>query len=66
MLYDDELNVNRGMIKLMNMIADYQEKNDVEFRLRGFVKAELFNEEQARAMRMAGFPLAVNRIRIGR
>ena len=55
MLYDDELNVNRGMIKLMNMIADYQEKNDVEFRLRGFVKAELFNEEQARAMRRAGF-----------
>ena len=36
-------------------IIDYQEKNGVEFHLRGFVKAELFNDEQARAMRRAGF-----------
>ena len=55
MFYDDELNVNRGMVELMNKIADYQEENDVEFRLRGFVKAELFNEEQAVAMKRAGF-----------
>ena len=55
MFYDDELNVNRGMVELMNKIADYQDENDVEFRLRGFVKAELFNEEQAVAMKRAGF-----------
>ena len=55
MFYDDELNVNKNMVELMNMIANYQEKNDVEFRLRGFVKAELFNEAQAAAMVRAGF-----------
>ncbi len=55
MFYDDELNVNRKMVEMMNMIADYQEANDVEFRLRGFVKAELFKDEQAKAMVNAGF-----------
>jgi radical SAM superfamily enzyme YgiQ (UPF0313 family) len=55
MFQDDELNVNRQMVELMNMIADYQEKNNTEFRLRGFIKAELFNEEQAAAMVRAGF-----------
>jgi len=55
MFYDDELNVNKSMVELMNMIADYQEDNAVEFRLRGFVKAELFNKEQAIAMYRAGF-----------
>jgi radical SAM superfamily enzyme YgiQ (UPF0313 family) len=55
MFYDDELNVNKNMVEMMNMIADYQEENDVEFRLRGFVKAELFKEEQAKAMVRAGF-----------
>ena len=40
---------------MMNMITDYQEANDVEFRLRGFIKAELFKDEQARAMVNAGF-----------
>ena len=55
MFYDDELNVNKSMVQLMNMITDYQDKNGVEFRLRGFVKAELFNEAQAQAMVRAGF-----------
>ena len=55
MFYDDELNVNKNMVELMNMIADYQENNGVEFRLRGFVKAELFNKNQAAAMVRAGF-----------
>ena len=55
MFYDDELNVNKNMVELMNMIADYQNANDVEFRLRGFVKAELFKDEQAAAMVRAGF-----------
>jgi radical SAM superfamily enzyme YgiQ (UPF0313 family) len=55
MLYDDELNVSRSMIELMNAIADLQERLGVSFRLRGFVKAELFTAEQARAMYRAGF-----------
>ncbi|MDD5657372.1 MAG: radical SAM protein, partial [Elusimicrobia bacterium] len=55
MLYDDELNVNPRMIELMNAVAAAQAELGVEFRLRGFVKAELFNDEQAEAMHRAGF-----------
>ncbi len=55
MMYDDELNVNKSMVSLMNMIADTQAKLGTEFRLRGFIKAELFTEEQAQAMYQAGF-----------
>jgi len=55
MFYDDELNVSRSMVELMNSLADLQSRLGVEFRLRGFVKAELFDEEQAIAMRRAGF-----------
>ena len=51
MFYDDELNVNRGMVDLMQKIH----KTGIDWRLRGFVKAELFTEEQARAMAAAGF-----------
>ena len=56
MFYDDELNVNKKMmVNLMNEVANLQERLGVDFRLRGFVKAELFNEEQAEAMHRAGF-----------
>lgn len=55
MFYDDELNVNKFMVKLMNEVTDLQDRLGAEFRLRGFVKAELFNEEQAAAMYRAGF-----------
>ena len=55
MFYDDELNVNKSFVKLMNDIYDLQQELGVEFRLRGFVKAELFTEEQAEAMYRAGF-----------
>ncbi len=55
MFYDDELNVSRTMIALMNGLADLQDRLGVEFRLRGFVKAELLTDEQAQAMRRAGF-----------
>ena len=55
MLYDDELNVNKNLVALMNAIGDLQERLGVEFRLRGFVKAELFTPEQAAAMYRAGF-----------
>lgn len=55
MFYDDELNVNPKMVELMNGITDLKNELGVEFRLRGFVKAELFNDIQAEAMRRAGF-----------
>jgi len=55
MFYDDELNVNPNIIGLMDAIARAQEARGVEFRLRGFIKAELFTDEQAAAMRRAGF-----------
>jgi anaerobic magnesium-protoporphyrin IX monomethyl ester cyclase len=55
MLYDDELNVNRGMIELMDGLCDLQYELGAEFRLRGFIKAELFDEAQAKAMFRAGF-----------
>lgn len=55
MFYDDELNVNAGLVQLMDAVSDLQERLGVEFRLRGFVKSELFNAEQANAMYRAGF-----------
>ena len=55
MFYDDELNVNKGLIDLLNKITDLQHEVGEEFRLRGFVKAELFNDAQAEAMYRAGF-----------
>lgn len=56
MIYDDELNIrNDEIIQFMNDISDLQEELGVDFRLRGFVKAELFNEEQANSMYRAGF-----------
>lgn len=55
MFYDDELNVNKEMVPLMYAIADLGQKYGVEWKLRGFTKAELFTEEQAKAMVAAGF-----------
>lgn len=55
MFYDDELNVSRSFLDLLNALADLQDNLGQEFRLRGFVKAELFNKEQAEAMFRAGF-----------
>ena len=55
MFYDDELNVSKTFINLLNDLYDLQQELGVEFRLRGFVKAELFTEEQAEAMYRAGF-----------
>lgn len=53
--FDDELNVNPKLVDLMNGIVNLQSKLGVEFRLRGFVKSELFNDEQAAVMYKAGF-----------
>lgn len=54
-MWDDELNVNKQMVPLMNAISDAQRPRGLDFRLRGFIKAELFTEEQAEAMYRAGF-----------
>ena len=56
MFYDDELNVNpKIFVRLMNAISGLQENLGVEFRLRGFVRSNLFNDDQAKAMHRAGF-----------
>lgn len=55
MFYDDELNVSNSMIELMDSIYLLQKELNTEFRLRGFVKAELFTDEQAESMYKAGF-----------
>ncbi len=55
MFYDDELNINKNIVLLMHSIADRQKKFGVEWRLRGFIKSELFTDEQAEAMYRAGF-----------
>src|SRR6516162_6334334 len=49
MFYDDELNVNRNMVALMNALADLQDELGRDLRFRGFIKAELFTREQADA-----------------
>lgn len=55
MLYDDELNVNPQMVPMMNAIAKVQEDLGVQFKLRGFIKSQLFTDEQAEAMFRSGF-----------
>lgn len=55
MMYDDELNVSKSLVELMRGIAALAKRLGTEFRLRGFVKAELFTQEQAYAMYEAGF-----------
>jgi radical SAM superfamily enzyme YgiQ (UPF0313 family) len=55
MFYDDELNVNPKMTAMMRLIARTAKDLNVKFRLRGFIKAELFTDEQAEAMYEAGF-----------
>jgi len=55
MFYDDELNVNPKIVELMEAIDALQKECGVEFRLRGFVKAELFTDRQAEVMYKAGF-----------
>ncbi len=55
MFMDDELNVNPKIEELMHEIYLLQRRLGVEFRCRGFIKAELFNPNQANAMYKAGF-----------
>ena len=53
--YDDELNVTKTLPDMLRLIIDYQRQNGIQFNLRGCLKAELFNEEQAELMKEAGF-----------
>jgi len=55
MMYDDELNVNKQIVELMDAIHALQVELGVEFRLRGFIKSNLFTDAQAAAMYRAGF-----------
>lgn len=55
MFYDDELNVSPSMVELMDGLSHLQERLGVDFRLRGFIKSELFTDQQADAMYRAGF-----------
>jgi radical SAM superfamily enzyme YgiQ (UPF0313 family) len=55
MAFDDELNVNPKMIELMDAMADLQRRMGVEFKMRGFIKSQLFTDAQAQAMSRAGF-----------
>jgi radical SAM superfamily enzyme YgiQ (UPF0313 family) len=55
MLYDDELNVNPQMVEMMDAITKLQEDLGVQFKLRGFIKSQLFTDAQAKAMYRAGF-----------
>lgn len=55
MFYDDELNVNKSMIPFLKELIDLQKSLGEKFKFRGFVKAELFNEEQAEVMKACGF-----------
>lgn len=55
MFYDDELNVNTGMIALMEKIEKVQRDRGESWKLRGFIKSERFTDEQAQAMYLAGF-----------
>jgi anaerobic magnesium-protoporphyrin IX monomethyl ester cyclase len=55
MLYDDELNVNTKMVELMDAITAEQRRRGQEWRLRGFIKAQLFTDAQAASMVRAGF-----------
>lgn len=53
--YDDELNVSKEMIALMDKLTAMQRELGVEFRHRGFIKSQLFTDQQAEAMYRAGF-----------
>lgn len=55
MFYDDELNVNKQFESLLMDLIKLQNRLGVEFRLRGFVKSELFTDNQAKLMYEAGF-----------
>lgn len=66
MFYDDELNISdKTFVPLLEDLIGYQEKSGVNLRLRGFVKAELFTQEQADLMHRAGFRVILSGVESG-
>lgn len=66
MFYDDELNIKNGAaIDLMKGLIDYQEREGLDLRLRGFVRADLFTQEQADLMYQAGFRIMLSGVESG-
>lgn len=55
MFHDDELNVNPQFTTLLRELIKLQDELAVAFHFRGFIKAQLFTEEQAELMYQAGF-----------
>ena len=55
MFYDDELNVAKSMPTLMRSLRNFADSRNIELCLRGFIKSELFTDEQAESMVAAGF-----------
>lgn len=55
MFFDDELNVNNQFMELLRALAELQDALGVDFRFRGFLKAELVTAEMAKAMYAVGF-----------
>lgn len=55
MFLDDELNVNKEFMNLLDALIDLQRTLHVDFRLRGLLKSELVTEPMAARMFTAGF-----------
>lgn len=55
MFFDDELNVNRQFMDLLDGLVRLQDARGVSFRLRGFLKSELITAPMVSAMAAAGF-----------
>jgi anaerobic magnesium-protoporphyrin IX monomethyl ester cyclase len=53
--FDDELNINKLLPTLLRGLMEAARTRQTEWRFRGFIKAELFTEEQASLMYQAGF-----------
>jgi radical SAM superfamily enzyme YgiQ (UPF0313 family) len=56
MFYDDELNLSKtNLLQLLAALRTSQEKRQEQWRFRGFIRADLFDQEEAVAMKDAGF-----------
>lgn len=66
MFYDDELNVSPGTLEnLCDGLIDLQMRLGIEMRFRGFVKANLFTQQQAKKMYQAGFRILLSGVESG-
>jgi anaerobic magnesium-protoporphyrin IX monomethyl ester cyclase len=53
--YSDEINVPKNFLDYTQALIELQDQLGVDFRFRAFIKAELFTEQQAKALYDAGF-----------